>query len=119
MRGGGATTIKSSLPSTCGGDDPPPRHHVRLLASASAVRPDALKVNELLPKNNLQVFDLGDRQVLGTAVANFHRLEDTQMGWLKITISLLPVAAEVAVPMGAGDALLIVSLLHARHDARP
>ena len=97
MRGGGATTIKSTLPSTCGGDGPPPRHRVRLLVSASAVRPEALKVNELLPKNRLEHFDLGGRQVLGTAVANFHRLQDTEMGWLKITINLLPVAVEVAV----------------------
>ena len=39
--------------------------------------------------------------MLGTAVANFHHLEDTAMGWLKITINLLPVAAEVA--MGADE----------------
>jgi hypothetical protein len=70
---------------------------VRLLVSASALRPEALKVDDVLPKNRVLNFDLHGRQVLGTAVADFERREDTEMGWIKITIDLAPIAADVAV----------------------
>jgi hypothetical protein len=56
---------------------------------ASKQRPDAL-MDLLSNKKRVRSFDLGGRQVRSKETRNFHRVEDTGFGWLKVSIDLEP-----------------------------